>query len=216
MKNIPIIGKFLSIMALFGVFAVGSTVYATSQMSGINEGYQAVANSSTKAALLLTLSNRYFMALKGDVAQVVLDTDAKDNAADAAAITADRAAYDLNMTAAEAAEPARAADLVALAAQVNGIMDNSCAQAIKLGIAASTPASVAADQTEYLANCSGQFAPVVASGASLRKSFQAEADQAEAALSAQAGTTIIMTLAIVISGLALVMLAAFAYARGEL
>ncbi len=209
MKNISIIGKFLSILALFGVFAIGSTVYSTSAMHGISTGYQNIANGSAKAALQLTLSNRYFLAMKGDVAQMLIDTTAAGTNVDTAALAADRIGYDAAINTAEAADPARAADISALEAQVHGIMDTGCALAIKEGGAASTPATVAASQVEYLTNCQPQFAPVVASAAYLRKHMQDEADQATAAIATQAGTTIMLTYAMVLGGLAVVMLGGF-------
>ncbi len=208
MQNIPIIGKFLSILALFCIFAIGSTALSAAQMRGINSGYQAVANSSTVAAYMLTLSNRYFFALKADVAQTLIDTTVAENAADAAALQADRAGYDAAMTQAEAAAPADNAAFRAVVGEVHHVMDHDCAQSIKLGLAAATPATVAASQVEYLTNCSNKFAPVAADERKSRKQVQAQADLAEAAISARTGTTIIMNFTIVMACFALVMLIA--------
>jgi len=208
-KNIPIIGKFLSILALFGAFALGSTIYSTSQMSAINAGYKAVANSSNKAAYLLTISNRYLFSLKSDIAQMVLDTSDATTAPDAAAYADDRASYDANMAQAALAVPADAAELSALVSDADGILDNDCARARKLGSAANTPAEVAASQAEYITSCQPKFAPVLARAVAMLKAFQVDADHSEAAISAQAGTTIMLTYAMVLGGLVLVMLVGF-------
>jgi len=208
-KNISIIGKFLSIIALFGVFALGSTMYSTSQMSEINASYQRVASSSSKAAFLLTLSNRYLFALKSDIAQIVIDTNNATTSVDTANLASDRTNYDMYMAQAAAAMPSDAADLSALTASADGIMDNDCAQAIKLGSSANTPALVAASQAEYLGNCQPKFAPILVRAVDMRKAFQVDADQAEAAISVQANNTIMLTYAIVLGGLVLVVLSGF-------
>jgi methyl-accepting chemotaxis protein len=178
-------------------------------MGGINASYQAVDNSSTKAAYDLTLSSRYFFALKADIAETLIDTTAAQNKADAAALAADRAGYDGAVTQAAAAAPAQATKISALAAAVHGVIDDDCAQAITLAMAATTPATVAASQAEYLANCSTKFVPVALQIKALRLAIQADADQAGAAISAQAGESIVLTYAIVLSGLALVILVGF-------
>ena len=208
-KNIPIIGKFLSILALFGVFAIGTTVYSASQMRGINAGYQNIADTSQKAALLLTRSNRFFLGMKADIAQIVLDTSDSTTSVDAAALVADRTGYDTTMAAVAATVPARQAEISAMTAQVDGVIDNACGPAVKLGSAANTPATVASSQAEYLAKCSPKFQPIVDAAIAFRKTFDGQAQQDLDALSAQTGNTIMLTYAMVLGGLALVMFTGF-------
>jgi len=209
MKNIPIIGKFLSILALFGIFAIGATVYSTSQMRCIQSGYQAIANASSKATTQLILANRYLVAMKADVTQELIERDAASHAADAAALVADRANYDAAMAQAEAASPSQAAVLSALAGQVHMMMDDGCAMSMKMGIAAVTQAEDAASQAVYLTSCSPKFAPILAHAVALRKIFQADTQQANIAIAAQANNTIMLTYAMVLGGLALVVIAGF-------
>jgi hypothetical protein len=39
MRNISIIGKFLTIIAVFGVFVIGVAVYTTDQIQSVGRGY---------------------------------------------------------------------------------------------------------------------------------------------------------------------------------
>jgi methyl-accepting chemotaxis protein len=80
---------------------------------------------------------------------------------------------------------------------------------VKLGFAATTAAQNTASQTEYLANCSPGFLPVSLGAIALRKVLDGESTQAMASISAQTGHTILLTYAMVLGGLALVMLVGF-------
>jgi len=208
-KNIPIIGKFLSILALFGVFAIGTTFYSAKEMAGVSSGYQTVASTAEKASLLLTRANRYFLGMKSDIAQMVLDTNDAMNGVDLAALADDRRGFDATMAAAASAVPARAADIAAMAAQVKAVIDNDCALSVKLGASANTTAMVAASQLEYLTNCDPKFAPMVETVINFRKTFDSAAEQSLAALAAQTSHTIMLTYAMVLGGLVLVMLVGF-------
>jgi len=194
MKNIPIIGKFLSILALFGLFAIGAAVYATRQMHIIQSGYEGVINMPLRGALDLTAANRYLVGLRGDVFEAIDDTATEASAADAAALAADQAAYNAAMRDAEAAEPAQAGTIAALAARVNALMAHGCARSVQMG----------ADQ-----NCSSRFPPVLADAVALRDSLTAAGNHDMAAISAKTSATIILTLGMVLAGLALVMLGGF-------
>ena len=58
MKNLPIIVKFLSIMGIFGLFAVGVAFYSTSQMRMINDQYKNLMEGKDRSALYLARSGR--------------------------------------------------------------------------------------------------------------------------------------------------------------
>ncbi len=57
MRNVPVIGKFLALMAMFAVFALGCIVYTTSQMSLIQKGYEAEENGPAAYAMAGVRSN---------------------------------------------------------------------------------------------------------------------------------------------------------------
>jgi len=205
-KNIPIIGKFLSILAVFGVFAVGSTLYATRQMHVIQSGYEGVINTPLKAAADVTAANRYLLGMKADVALGLLNTDVTSIAPEAAQLRADRAGYDASMKAAAADEPSQAGSIAALAARVDGLMDKDCAQSAQAGLDFAT---VMASQQDYTASCAPEFSPILADSTVLRNAFNEAGNRDIRAISAKTSATIILTLGTVLGSLALVMLGGF-------
>jgi len=205
-KNIPIIGKFLSILAVFGVFAVGSTLYATRQMHVIQSGYEGVINTPLKAAADVSAANRYLLGMKADVALGLLNTDVTNIAPEAAQLAADRTGYDASMKAAAADEPARAGAILALAARVDGLMDKGCAQSAQAGLDFAT---VMASQQDYMASCAPEFPQILADSTVLRNAFNEAGDRDIRTISANTGSTIILTLGTVLGSLALVMLGGF-------
>ena len=64
MKNIPVIGKFLVIVAAFGVFSIGATIYATGQMRRIDNGYTALGVHENAGALATSRAGRSAMTAR--------------------------------------------------------------------------------------------------------------------------------------------------------
>ncbi len=209
MKNIPVIGKFLFILAAFGLFAVASTIYATSQMRAIQAGYEAVADGAANAATLLVVANRAFAMERGDVANLMIATSQADHDAALAELKADRAKFDATSLQAAAAAPEDAADIRNLQTRGDALIDNSCSAALAQGAQSTTGPQLLSSQAVYLKDCAPGFPPIVKASIDERVTVQAQAKQERAALAARTDTTILTTFAIVLSGLVLVMLGGF-------
>ncbi len=206
MKHIPVTGKVLSILGFFGAFAVISAVFSADQMQKIQTGYLRIDNSSIQAAGEVTLANRYLVAMRGDVAQIVIDNG---NMTNVAALAADRTGFDTAMNMAEAAAPADAKALRKLTIRADGLLDNDCSRTLDLGAAASTMAQISAAQVEYLESCSPGFDPILAVSTKMHDRIQNEAVQAEAQIAVEASHTILLSYGLVLGGLAGVMLVGF-------
>ncbi len=72
MKNIPIFGKFLSIMAVFGVFAVGVAFYAGSRINGVSAAYVDLLDHEANAAVALARANRHVQGMRAAIGDVML------------------------------------------------------------------------------------------------------------------------------------------------
>jgi hypothetical protein len=48
-KNLPIVGKILTVLGLFGVFVIAIAFYATSQIASINSQYTRLVNGPIEA-----------------------------------------------------------------------------------------------------------------------------------------------------------------------
>ncbi len=108
MKNIPIIGKFGAILAVFGVFAIAVAFYSTTQMRTLNTGYLAMRAGPTDALLQLIRSNVDIQFIREDSTDAMAATDAATVQKDLAAVKTDSARFAQFMGLAATDDPADA------------------------------------------------------------------------------------------------------------
>ena len=72
MKNIPIIGKILVILAAFGVFAIGAAIYSGEKMKTIDTEYSNLLLGEQRAAQYLAKSNRSFQNARAALADIIM------------------------------------------------------------------------------------------------------------------------------------------------
>jgi len=201
LKNIPIIGKFLSILAIFGVFAVASAVYSTRQMSDINASYVATYQGPVAAYNDLSHANRMLVSVRDDVAETLIDATAAGSAASSALITSEMADFNASMTKAATLAPDYSGQIAAAKGIADNLVGVSCARSIQLGRSAVTPPEVLASQQEFLANCAGNFPPVVLTVKALQNQLIAADNQSVAAQTAKSGQAVLITFGAIIVGL---------------
>jgi hypothetical protein len=59
-KNLPIVGKILTVLGAFGVFVIAVSFYATSQMRGITNGFEQLDKTTISAQLSMDLAHHGF------------------------------------------------------------------------------------------------------------------------------------------------------------
>ena len=111
MKNLPIVAKFLGILAIFGIFGIGSAFYATSQMRAIATGFEGVANSSNAAELEVLRGNVALRGIRAAIEGMLMASTPAANQAALADMKANLAAFDTHMVNAEGLLPNDAAGL---------------------------------------------------------------------------------------------------------
>jgi methyl-accepting chemotaxis protein len=121
--------------------------------------------------------------------------------------------FDSLMTAAEKAVPPQANELEALQGRGDTLLKASCAQSIKLGATATSPAAVAAGQSEYLRNCLPGFPPLIADLAAVRDAARVHVNSDQSRLESLTTGTIFNTVALVLVGLAAVLAGGFLAVR---
>jgi methyl-accepting chemotaxis protein len=213
MKNLSIMIKFLSIMGLFGVFALGVAYYSTGQMRHIDDAYTALMAGDVRATVVLGRAARNFEQARSGVGQLLIaDTDT-ENAIAKKSLDDGEKNFSNDMDQAAGLLPQRASEIGVLKMQGLDVLDNQCANTIKLGLAANTPASVAASQQEYLNNCSPKF-PVVSDA--IRAEVDAitkDTDVENDGLTDVTNHTVMITYSAIIGGLLLVLGLGFAGIR---
>ncbi len=206
MKNLPIIGKLLTIIAIFGVFVLGVSVYATGQMRRIDDGYSALGAHHYQVAINVARANRSMSAAHAAIADLLIATTDADNRRAESELASSRKDFDTFIGQAIAAAPSsdESATLQTLKSNVAQLLDNTCASAISAGAKATAAADVLASQKEYLNSCAPQFPALTSAMAAEMDSSAAEAAKRDDALTAVTNGAIAITYAVILGGLAVV------------
>jgi methyl-accepting chemotaxis protein len=159
MKNIPIVGKFIAIMAIFGIFSLGVAFYTGAQLKSIDASYSNLLEGESNAALYLARSNRSMQNMRAAIADLVLLRSPELSAAADKEIQAAKESFIKFIDNAAKAAPSHA-DIPALKASVLKIVDEACGNAIAAGRAASEETAVVASQNIFLKECQPQFAAI--------------------------------------------------------
>jgi len=204
MQNVSVIGKFLAIMALFAVFAMGCIVYATNQMSLIQKGYEAEENGPAAYAMAGLRSNGSTATMRASILALVTATTDEGRKEALKRFLAARKRFDLygQQTVTFAGEDTPRAR--ALVDSVVNIVDNDCAHTIALGKAAKTSADALAAQDAFNKECLPPFEPIADAYVKRNNAAVGKAQSIKEQLKAQTNATILMTYVIMLSGLGIV------------
>lgn len=208
MQHISIIGKFLTIMAAFGLFILGVVTYSATQIWKIDTDYSELLTSEARAAQNLIRANRAFQAARASIAEMTIvrtEADSKRAMEDSkAAQAAVVQSFDLAM----AALPLETS-FGQLKSEALRALSEGCKPTTDLASVASADADVKASQDMFISSCQPLFGPVaskiVAASEAVAKSAEDQSDE----LTEVSKSTITTTFAIVLSGLAIVLLAGF-------
>jgi methyl-accepting chemotaxis protein len=209
LKHVSIILKFLSIMGIFGLFAIAAAFYSTSQMRHISDGYSALLHGDQRAAVMLARANRNFESARAGIAELELSvTDVGDKLAESE-IKTGTSGFERSMDAAMAAAPEQTDEITSIKVDGQTLLEKSCANSIAQAIAATTPQTNAAAAATYLGECAGGFPPVSDALQREVKSINGQVAKTADNLQAQTADTVIVTFIAILAGLAIVMTAGF-------
>ncbi|KQS59335.1 chemotaxis protein [Rhizobium sp. Leaf371] len=215
MKHISIIGKFLLIMAGFGLFSLATTLYSARQISAINTDYSGLISGEQSAALSIARSNRSLQAIRASIGDLLIARTRQANDAAAKELETNKAAFVTFIDAAATALPEKT-EIATLKAASVAVIETTCAPAIAAARAATSDAEISASQAKYLAECQPAFAAMTPRLSALASEISDGAAKVSDALSATAATTILKTVGMVVGGLLVVMLAGYLAIRAWL
>jgi methyl-accepting chemotaxis protein len=153
MKNVPIAGKILIVFGLFAFMFVGVSLYSTSRMRAIDDGYSDAMNHEGSAAFYLSRSNRFVMSMNVALANLQLSSTEEGNQRALDALKTARTNFVKYSDLAKKADITGVYKVDDLVAQVLDAVDNVCAKATQMGLAATSPDAVMKAQTEYQTSC---------------------------------------------------------------
>ena len=208
MKHISIVGKFMAIMALFGVFAIGIAGYSSSRIYEINGSYGDLLHKESAASLSVARANRSIQIARAAIGDLLMSRTREGNAAATAELQHAQTGFTERMDAAIHILPDNK-DLHVLKAAGLSILQQACAPAIRLGEAARTEAEIQASQQAFLTGCQPQFAAFAETSTKITDAIINGVSSKAEALGTTANTTAMTTLGGVLAGLVLVLLAGF-------
>jgi methyl-accepting chemotaxis protein len=209
MKNIPIIGKFTSILVVFGFFALFTSFYSATEMGTIRDGYNHTINAPAVGATNLTRANRALEDARANITQLMFDANPVDRQAILADIARDKAEFTSVLDEAASLNTVHASDIQALESQGQTLLGSECSESIELAESAPSAAGLVAAQTEFLKSCGPGFNLLVPNLLSESINFRKFTHIDEVSASNRVSSTIEMSFAFTLGGFALVMLGGF-------
>jgi methyl-accepting chemotaxis protein len=209
LKNLPIIAKFMAIMAVFGLFSLGTAFYAAHQMRSIDARYSALVNGNDRAELYIARANRGLMGTQAAIAELIASQSEAGNQAAQQLLSVSSATMQKNAELAAQRLPEKATEILAIAARSNNLLTHQCALSISEGLNSTTGAAAAAAANEYFANCAPNFPPAIQAFVTITDGIAKDAAAAAGNLAATTNHTILITYAGVVGGMVLVMALGF-------
>ena len=157
MKNIPIIGKFGAILAVFGMFSIAGAIYSTSQMRFLTTSYVALRNDQTEALLQLIRSQVDIQFIRGASGTLMLTPAPGLRQQELARIKTYRVRFAMFMGFAETADPAEAPAIAAVKSNVWQFTAGVCTDPAALRAAAGSDVNAPPLPIVFAEQCVPQF-----------------------------------------------------------
>jgi methyl-accepting chemotaxis protein len=179
MKHVPIAGKFLAILGVFGLFTLAAILFSAQQNARIKGGYERIAQGADQGTLLMARANGSLGAMKADILQMIVDSSGEGVTQAAYQLQQDQAAFDAAMTAAMVHAPGLAGDLGKLQASGDRLVSDGCAKTVSLAQGVGDGSAKPGEALpEYLGGCSLMFPFLQKSVADLGNGIAAEGHSA--------------------------------------
>ena len=209
MKNLPIIVKFLLILGVFGLTALGGALFSAAQMHEISQNSLDLGNSLGRGALDLAIVDGAIQQERAAIVWDAISSSDADNQAAKAEIAQAQQTFDAQMTDAMQALPDRTSELGTLKNQGDTLFSVSCAKSIQLATTATTGAEDDAAQQEFLANCQPPLAQFMPGLQAERQTLSTALSQGLSDEASGASRTIFASLAILVTLFLMVTAGAF-------
>ncbi len=215
MKNLPIVGKFLTIMALFGAFALGVAGYAGTRILSIDTSYSNLLSNEAAAAIALARANRTLQGGRTAIAEMTIARTDQDTESAAQEVEASRASFGKYMDAAIGGAPQRS-ELVDIKAQGLRILNTTCANTFALGNASRTDAAAAIAQKAFIDECQPAFRAITPKFSQIVEDLNKASNDKSEALTDTSRATAMMTVGSIVVGLLIVLTIGFLAIRSWL
>ncbi len=190
-------------MGALGIFALGASYYCTTTMRDIDTRYNNLLDKDAKAAIALARANRGLAWYARSVNRLILAESAQDNNDAIADIEVGRTGLKAGLDKARRLVPARLPEIDAIASKFANL-EQSCAEAIRLGADETDPDATRKARTSLFQSCGPQIKQLVPIIAQLVDEIVVGLDKASDEASQTTSHSIAITYVAVIAGLILV------------
>ncbi len=208
MQNVSIIGKFLTILAVFALFTLGIVTYTSLQILKVDDNYSQLISGEGAAAQSLIGANRAFQAARASIAELTIARTDAENQRTMGDLKASRDAVDASFSAAIAALPSEAR-FSALRTQLLKALDETCKPTISAAGAATSDADIKKSQDLFLTDCQPLFPKLSQAIIKVSSEIAEKSDERNTALTGISNGTVITAAAGSVIGLVIVMLSGF-------
>ena len=215
MKHVPIAGKFLVIVAGFGLFSLGTSLYSALETSKIDTSYSKLLAGDQTAAVYLARSNRSLQATRASIGDLLMARTAEMDEAVAKEFESNKAGFISYMDKATAALP-EMEDIAKLKADGVAVIEKACGGSTAAARASATDADIKTSQELYLKECQPAFKEISPRFTALTTKIVGAAENASAELGDTTNRTIAIALGVTIAGLLTVLAVGFLAIRSWL
>jgi len=203
LKNLPILTKFLIIMAACAAFCLAVSVYSSTKMRGIDESYRGLLNDEATAAIASARANRNFQAVRATIGEIIMATDPAALARAKTEFDAARARVIEYLDTAIRILPQDKA-LADAKAETLRILGGACDNVVEAGMKTTDAASNQIFQKQYFTACQPEILALTNTMAqNTSRIIKVSQDESDA-LTAMTSSTIVTTLVGIVLGMALV------------
>ncbi|SES42586.1 methyl-accepting chemotaxis protein [Rhizobium sp. NFR03] len=208
MQNISIIGKFLTIMAAFGLFILGVVAYSSTQILNVDARYSELMVGEVVASQKLLQANRAFQTARADISEMAVARSDQQNKRALDELSVSKVTITSAFDAAIAAMPSEK-HFVELRDQVLKVLNEGCRSSIESAARSTSEADIKTSQDLFLSECQPLFPELTQAIATLSNATKDKADAVNAELSAISISTVVKSMIGSLLGLAVVMLGGF-------
>ncbi|HVE21016.1 MAG TPA: methyl-accepting chemotaxis protein, partial [Acidocella sp.] len=210
MKNIPILGKFGAILAVFGVFSIAVALYSTTQMRSLNTGYLAMRAGPTDALLQLIRSNMDIQFVRENATMAMASKNQAVIQKALAGVKTDAARFTEFMDLGAKDDPAEADAIQSVKSQFLQLAAGPCTNPSEFAASAAANAPNAPSLQELSATeCTPQFIAATGAIQPIINRLRSQEAADVAALKSTTNDAIAITLYTIVGGIAAVMIGAF-------
>jgi methyl-accepting chemotaxis protein len=208
MKNVSITGKFLVLLAAFGLFALVLALYAGDQITKVDSGYSDLLTAEEDAAVSLARASRTYQTMRAAISDILLTSNKEQEkkAFEEIAVARDEFNAMIDRAAADLPNDAVIKDLKA---QSVTILDQTCAKSITLGTKALTYLDMKSAMEVFFAECQPMVRTMTQSFAAKVDELAKVSNARKTELSSASVTTYWMLIGGVLAGLVLIAIISF-------